>query len=125
MPSPLFLWQTGAFLGFSGIALGAYGSHGLQKYITDQTKIKNWQIAANYQIMNSVALLVLSSVNNPKTGKPAILAGCLILAGTTMFSGTIYLLILNKIRFKFLGPVTPIGGLIMLAVIIYSEKIIK
>ncbi|PKY40820.1 hypothetical protein RhiirA4_395172 [Rhizophagus irregularis] len=65
--------------------------------------------------MNSVALLVLSSVNNPKTGKPAILAGCLILAGTTMFSGTIYLLVLNKLRFKFLGPVTPIGALIMLA----------
>ncbi|CAB4439132.1 unnamed protein product [Rhizophagus irregularis] len=87
MPSQLFLWQAGAFLGFSGIALGAYGSHGLQKHITDQTRIKNWQIATNYQIMNSVALLVLSSVNNPKTGKPAILA----------------------------GPVTPIGALIMLA----------
>ncbi|CAG8496967.1 DUF423-domain-containing protein [Rhizophagus irregularis] len=115
MPSQLFLWQAGAFLGFSGIALGAYGSHGLQKHITDQTRIKNWQIATNYQIMNSVALLVLSSVNNPKTGKPAILAGCLILAGTTMFSGTIYLLVLNKLRFKFLGPVTPIGALIMLA----------
>ncbi|RIA88724.1 hypothetical protein C1645_774204 [Glomus cerebriforme] len=115
MPSPLFLWQAGAVLGFSGIALGAYGSHGLQKRVIDQARVKNWQIATNYQIIHSIALLVLSSVNNPKTGKPATLAGGLILAGTTMFSGTIYLLVLNKDRFKFLGPVTPIGGLIMLA----------
>ena len=72
-------------------------------------------MAANYQIIHSVALLVLSNVKHPTTGKYATLAGGLILTGTIMFSGTIYLLVVNRNRFKFLGAVTPIGGLIMLA----------
>ena len=66
-------------------------------------------------MIHSIAILVLSSVDNPTTGRPATFAGSLILAGITLFSGTIYLLVWNKNKFKSLGPVTPIGGLILIA----------
>ncbi|CAG8440648.1 10410_t:CDS:2 [Funneliformis caledonium] len=115
MPSPLFLWRAAAVLGATGIALGAYGAHGLQKRTMDQAKIKNWQIAANYQMIHSIALLVLSSVRHPATGRDASFAGSLMLTGILMFSGSIYLLVMDRNTFKFLGIVTPIGGLIMLA----------
>jgi uncharacterized membrane protein YgdD (TMEM256/DUF423 family) len=42
------------------------------------------------------------------------LAAGLLTAGMTMFSGSIYLLVLDPQRFKFLGPVTPIGGLCLI-----------
>ncbi|CAI2183746.1 7274_t:CDS:2 [Funneliformis geosporum] len=115
MFSPLFFWRAAAILGSSGIALGSYGAHGLQKRTMDQTKIKNWQTATNYQMIHSIALLTLSNVSHPATGRHVTFASSLMLTGVLMFSGSIYLLVLDKNTFKFLGIVTPIGGLMMLA----------
>lgn len=59
--------------------------------------------------MHSVVLLV-TSVALPNH----YLAGSLFTAGMTMFSGSIYLLVLDPQRFKYLGPVTPLGGLCLI-----------
>jgi uncharacterized membrane protein YgdD (TMEM256/DUF423 family) len=58
------------------------------------------------QLIHSVALLAAS--NNP-------VAGTLFTAGMTMFSGSLYALTLDTERFRFLGPVTPLGGLCLIA----------
>lgn len=59
--------------------------------------------------MHSTALLVTSVVLPGN-----YVAGSLFTAGMTMFSGSIYLLVLDPQRFKFLGPVTPLGGLCLI-----------
>ncbi|CAO3696496.1 hypothetical protein G6F56_000633 [Rhizopus delemar] len=114
MTSSLY-WKAGVILGLTGIGLGAYGSHGLSKVVGDNpSKLKSWGIGTQYQMMQGVALLALSSI--PSTVRrihPA--AQPLILGGTVMFSGSIYLLTLQTERFRFLGPVTPLGGLAMMA----------
>ncbi|KAH6614389.1 hypothetical protein B0J18DRAFT_403826 [Chaetomium sp. MPI-SDFR-AT-0129] len=100
------LWKTGAVFGATAVGLGAFGAHGLKKHISDPNKLANWSTAAQYQLIHSVALLVAS--NNP-------IAGGLFTAGTVMFSGSLYALTLDTERFRFMGPVTPLGGLCLIA----------
>ncbi|KAL2146403.1 hypothetical protein VTI28DRAFT_4156 [Corynascus sepedonium] len=103
--SSTLLWKTGAVFGAAAVGLGAFGAHGLKKRISDPTKLANWSTAAQYQLVHSVALLVAS--NNP-------VAGALFTAGMTMFSGSLYALTLDTERFRFMGPVTPLGGLCLI-----------
>ncbi|KAI8071132.1 uncharacterized protein B0P05DRAFT_549717 [Gilbertella persicaria] len=110
-----FFWRAGSLLGATGLGLGAYGAHGLAKVVGDNpTKIKNWTMAAEFQIVHGVALLALSSIP-PSVRRIHPAAQPLILSGTIMFSGTIYLLTLQRDKFRALGPVTPLGGLAMMA----------
>ncbi|KKY36963.1 putative membrane protein [Diaporthe ampelina] len=98
-------WRVGALYGAAGVCLGAFGAHGLKQRISDPAKIASWGTAAQYQILHSIALLVAR--DNP-------LAAGLFTAGMSMFSGSIYALVLDPARFKFLGPVTPLGGLCLI-----------
>ncbi|KAG9295772.1 hypothetical protein G9A89_009000 [Geosiphon pyriformis] len=113
--SPGFLWKAGAVLGATGVIFGAFGAHTLKKSITDAATLKIWETAATYQIIHATAILYLSNTRHPVTGRPPLLSGSLILAGTVLFSGSLYLIVLNKARFRFLGPTTPLGGLLMIA----------
>ncbi|KAH8785920.1 hypothetical protein F5883DRAFT_401877 [Diaporthe sp. PMI_573] len=98
-------WRIGALYGAAGVCLGAFGAHGLKSRISDPAKIASWGTAAQYQIIHSIALLVAR--DNP-------VAAGFFTAGMTMFSGSIYALVLDPARFKFLGPVTPLGGLCLI-----------
>ncbi|ORZ05861.1 hypothetical protein BCR42DRAFT_384417 [Absidia repens] len=110
-----FFFKAGGLLGMTSVGLAAFGSHGLAKYVNhDQTKIRNWGMAAEFQLLNAVTLLVLSSVP-PSVRRIHPAAMPCILAGTLAFSGSIYLLTLNRDQFRPLGPVTPLGGLSMMA----------
>ncbi|KAI8888572.1 DUF423-domain-containing protein [Backusella circina FSU 941] len=110
-----FFWRAGSILGATGLGLGAFGAHGLVKVVGDNPKkLKNWETAAHFQLIHGVTLLALSSI--PKTVRrihPA--AAPLMLTGTAMFSGSIYLLTLDVDKFRSLGPVTPLGGVAMIA----------
>ncbi|KAI8335916.1 hypothetical protein BC941DRAFT_429740 [Chlamydoabsidia padenii] len=110
-----FYWKAGSLLGLTSVGLAAFGSHGLAKYVNqDQTKIRNWGMAAQFQLLNAVTLLVLSSIPpNVRRIHPAAMP-C-VLGGTLAFSGSIYLLTLKRDQFRFLGPVTPLGGLSLMA----------
>ncbi|KAG0740758.1 hypothetical protein G6F57_000827 [Rhizopus arrhizus] len=110
-----FYWKAGCVFGLTGIGLGAFGSHGLAKVVGDNpAKLKSWSVATQYQMMQSVALLALSSIpSSVRRIHPA--AQPMILGGTVMFSGSIYLLTLQREKFKALGPVTPLGGLVLMA----------
>lgn len=110
MPSSIF-FTLSTIYGASSVMLGAFGAHGLKSRISDPARIANWSTAAQYQLVHSVALLATSAAFPYKIQRvPAVL----FLAGMTMFSGSIYLLVLDPQRFKALGPVTPLGGLCLI-----------
>ncbi|KAI9261643.1 hypothetical protein BDA99DRAFT_560505 [Phascolomyces articulosus] len=110
-----FYWKAGSLLGLTAVGLGAFGAHGLVKYVGDDaTKLKNWSMAAQYQLIHAVALVSLSSIS-PAVRRIHPIATPLMLGGTIAFSGSIYLLTLKREQFRFLGPVTPLGGLAMMA----------
>ncbi|EMC94994.1 hypothetical protein BAUCODRAFT_73007 [Baudoinia panamericana UAMH 10762] len=98
-------WMIGCLSGASSVVLGAFGAHGLKSRIDSPARLANWHTAAQYQLMHSVALLVADQAA-PKN----IWAKSLFTAGITMFSGSLYLLVLDPQRFKLMGPVTPLGG---------------
>lgn len=105
MSSTLF-WRVGAIYGAAAVGLGAFGAHGLKKRISDPNKIASWSTAAHYQLVHSAVVLVAS--HHP-------VASALFTAGMTMFSGSIYALTLDTEKYRFLGPVTPVGGLFLIA----------
>ncbi|KAI1258477.1 hypothetical protein F5Y18DRAFT_346176 [Xylariaceae sp. FL1019] len=102
-------WTLGCVYGATAVCMGAFGSHGLKKIVTDPAKLSSFGTAAHYQLIHSVALLVASRAAPENT-----LAANLFTAGMTMFSGSIYALVLDPARFRFLGPVTPLGGLCLI-----------
>ncbi|KAI1650017.1 hypothetical protein F4815DRAFT_441950 [Daldinia loculata] len=106
-PRNSMYWTLACIYGASAVGLGAFGAHGLKKLISDPTKVANWATAAHYQLVHSVALLVAAQVQNP-------ISGVLFTTGMTFFSGSLYLLVLDPARFRFLGPVTPLGGLCLI-----------
>ncbi|OAA56153.1 membrane protein [Niveomyces insectorum RCEF 264] len=101
----LLFWRVGALYGATAVALGAFGAHGLKNRISDPQKLANWSTAAHYQLAHSVVLLATR-------GHPV--AATFFTAGMTMFSGSIYALTLDTERFKWMGPVTPLGGLCLI-----------
>ncbi|OTA64125.1 DUF423-domain-containing protein [Hypoxylon sp. EC38] len=105
------LWTLASLSGASAVGLGAFGAHGLKAIIADPARLANWATAAHYQLIHSVALLVAASRSPPA---PNPVAGWLFASGMTLFSGSLYLLVLDPGRFRFLGPVTPLGGLCLI-----------
>ncbi|CAL1695345.1 unnamed protein product [Somion occarium] len=107
------LWRSGAILAAIGIITGAFGAHGLRKRPgTTPDSIHAWETASHYAVFNGLALLLVSL--HPRFAAHRF-AGPAIGIGAALFSGSIFTLILAKDRFKWLGPVTPIGGSIMIA----------
>ena len=103
-----WLLLAGALLAATGVALGAFGAHALRETL-DPQKLGTWNTAVQYQMWHAVALIALSAVTLPRMGLPA----ALLVAGTVLFSGSLYALALTGAR--WLGPVTPIGGALMIA----------
>ncbi|KAI0721319.1 hypothetical protein C8T65DRAFT_631318 [Cerioporus squamosus] len=112
-PGPGLLWRTGALIATVGVIAGAFGAHGLQKRkgITPEN-LHAWQTASNYAIYNGLALLLVSL--HPRFALHRF-AGPAIAVGGAVFSGSIMALVLARDRFKWMGPITPIGGSIMIA----------
>ncbi|KII93550.1 hypothetical protein PLICRDRAFT_35776 [Plicaturopsis crispa FD-325 SS-3] len=96
-----------------GIMAGAFGAHGLKRRagITPEN-IHAFETASHYAVYNGLALLLVSL--HPRFAAHRF-AGPAIAGGTVLFSGSILALVLGRDRFKFLGPVTPLGGAVMIA----------
>ena len=99
---------AGALLAGLGVALGAFGAHGLRATL-DAQALGWWQTGVQYQMWHAVALIALVALRGVRTDVPA----WLIAAGTIVFSGSLYIMALTGAR--WLGAVTPIGGLLMIA----------
>lgn len=99
-----------AVFGATAVGLGAFGAHGLRAHATPE-QIGSWSTASQYQLVHALALLALA-LYGAQAGKNIALPACLWSAGMVCFSGSIYLLVLTSQ--KWLGPVTPLGGLLLI-----------
>jgi len=101
------------------MSLGAFGAHGLRaRYPSMPEKLhSNWSTASSYMIYNGLALLAIAYHPGLKSGlKRYRLAPVMIASGAVIFSGTIFGLVLMReggLR-KVLGPLTPLGGMLMI-----------
>ncbi|SMF61775.1 DUF423 domain-containing protein [Allosphingosinicella indica] len=97
---------AGAVLVAFGIVLGAFGAHALKARLGPDA-LGWWQTAVDYQIWNALGLVALGAILRPAL--PAALIG----VGVVIFSGSLYLMAHTDLR--WLGAVTPLGGLLMIA----------
>ena len=106
---------TGAAFGLIAIILGAFGAHALKKVLTAE-KLSSFEVGVRYQMYSALFLLAVGFNGNQEF---SLLnwSFYLVTVGTILFSGSIYLLSLSeylKKNFKALGPITPLGGLLMI-----------
>ncbi len=101
--------------GSSAIILGAFGAHAFKKLISAE-KLASFEVGVRYQMYSALILLILGfQLNFDIYSERLAVYG--ITAGTILFSFSIYFLSFAeywKKNLKFLGPITPIGGLLML-----------
>lgn len=104
--------SVGAAFGLTSVLLGAFAAHGL-KDVLSASNLASWQTAVTYQMTHALVLLVTGFWLHQ--GGPSLLkvAGVLFVTGVLAFSGSIYALVL--LQASWLGPVTPVGGLCLIA----------
>ncbi len=109
-----FFFICGAVSAFIGVAAGAFGAHGLKQRL-DADLMAVFEVGVRYQMYHAFALIATAWAIGrwPGTGSLANSAGTLFIVGTVLFSGSLYLLSLSGIR--WLGAITPLGGLAWLA----------
>ncbi|GJJ09634.1 hypothetical protein Clacol_003858 [Clathrus columnatus] len=106
------MWKAGALLTTLGIINGAFGAHALKKVVTQADKLQAWNTASQYAFINGVALLAISTHSKFSFHR---FSGPAIGLGTLLFSGSIWALTLDREkRFRWMGPVTPLGGALMI-----------
>jgi uncharacterized membrane protein YgdD (TMEM256/DUF423 family) len=106
------MWlRVAAMSGAIGVVLGAFGAHGLRDRV-DAAQLAVWHTAVTYHLFHSVVLLALGLFAGA-TNRSLGISPWLFAAGIALFSGSLYLLVLTPMR--WLGPVTPIGGLLLIA----------
>lgn len=101
---------VGALICALSIAAGAFGAHGLKARL-DPAALELWETAARYLMYGGLGLVLLGLAAQV-AGRPAGAAGWSLTAGSLVFSGTVALLALGGPR--WLGAVTPIGGILMI-----------
>jgi uncharacterized membrane protein YgdD (TMEM256/DUF423 family) len=105
---------AGAIFGGLGVALGAFGAHGLQSMTSDEKIIHGFQTGVQYQVYHALALLATAIIFEKFPGRFTRLAGNCFIIGIILFSGSLYALTLLKIQesnlTRIAGPVTPLGG---------------
>lgn len=108
---------TGLFLLITGIILGAFGAHALKDLIAEERLI-SYETGVRYQLLHAVAFLVVPFIAD-RFHLNAKWSFRLLLIGVVFFSGSIYLLAMKDAWSlgsvtKVLGPVTPVGGLLLI-----------
>ncbi|UWX55187.1 DUF423 domain-containing protein [Maribacter litopenaei] len=104
----------GALFGLLGIILGAFGAHRLKKSFT-QDQMNSFETGVKYQMYHALVLLMIGFNFNLETKLEHYMVFSFIL-GTLLFSFSIYGLCVSASKgkkLKFLGPVTPLGGLLL------------
>jgi uncharacterized membrane protein YgdD (TMEM256/DUF423 family) len=122
-----FWFRTGAILGLLGVAIGAFGAHGLENLLPKpddfspspgtvgpDRRLAVFQTGVHYHQIHALALLALAlaSARLPQPGWAASVAGWSFLIGIVVFSGSLYAIGLTGIA--RLGMITPLGGIAFL-----------
>ena len=108
-----------AIFGGLAVALGAFGAHGLERLTSDEKILHGFQTGVQYQMYHAFTLMAVAVLYDKLSVNWMKRAGMCFIAGIILFSGSLYLLTFFKIQdndaVRFLGPVTPVGGLSFIA----------
>ena len=107
----------GSILAGLGVALGAFGAHGLKKLVPPET-VSSYQTGVQYQMYHAFALLIVGILSDRFSRGLINWSGAFFVLGIVLFSGSLYLLsslkAMNKVGVSGIGIITPIGGLMFL-----------
>lgn len=101
-----------AMLGFFGVALGAFGAHGLEATLQATGRANTFDTANRYHMIHVLALIAVAWIVTHQPGRWSRIAGWAFIAGTLLFSGSLYVLAIFDIG--FMGAIAPIGGVSLL-----------
>jgi uncharacterized membrane protein YgdD (TMEM256/DUF423 family) len=103
--------------GFTGVICGAFGAHALKATLIERGMTQSWETGARYHLFHALALLAIAAWLKAGPGETAgrlgLWAARCWVVGTGLFSLSLYWLALGGPR--WLGPVTPVGGIVLLA----------
>ncbi|MBU3026490.1 DUF423 domain-containing protein [Zobellia galactanivorans] len=115
---------VGALYGLLAVVFGAFGAHALKKLLSvDQ--LKSFETGVKYQMYHAMVLLLIGFNFNMDVPFQEYMVYCFVI-GTFLFSFSIYALVISAAKgrkLRFLGPVTPLGGLLLVcgwALLLYS-----
>lgn len=101
-----------AINGFLVVLFGSFGAHALEQFGVDAYGLDVWDTAVQYQMFHTLGFIALYVLQRDQPQLPLRVEGLLFGTGIVLFSGSLYLLVLTGHR--FLGMITPIGGLLFL-----------
>jgi uncharacterized membrane protein YgdD (TMEM256/DUF423 family) len=106
------VFGAGTILTGLGVAFGAFGAHGLKASLS-ATLLQTFETGVRYQMYHGLGLLALAWAISRWPERRLAPAAWLLLAGTLVFSGSLYVLVLTGVR--WFGAVTPFGGVMLIA----------
>lgn len=104
-----------SILGGLAVVFGAFGAHALKKILSDE-QLKSFETGVKYQMYHALVLLIVGFNFNLETASEKYMAYSFML-GVLLFSFSIYGLVISSAKnrkLKFLGPITPLGGLFII-----------
>ena len=107
-----FFFTIGSLAAFLAVALGAFAAHGLKARL-DAAMLATFETGVRYHMYHALALLAVGWAATRWPGAAVNASGWLFVAGIVLFSGSLYVLSLTGVR--WLGAITPLGGLAFLA----------
>lgn len=105
-------FALGSFSAALGVIAGAFGAHGLRNKLTPDL-MDTFQTGVKYHLIHALGLLAVAWAIQRWGGGVPVTAGWLFVAGTVLFSGSLYALSLTGLR--ALGAITPVGGVAFIA----------
>lgn len=120
--TPRAMLIAGALLAGAGVAIGAFGAHGLERRLQGGERGLNlaqrlawYETGVRYHMYHALALVALAAFATRAPSGLASLAAGAFVVGILLFSGSLYAMTLGPAAWKKLGMVTPLGGLAFLA----------
>ena len=106
--------QVAALLAALSVALGAFGAHGLKSIVSEQSLI-TYETGVRYQFYHVFALFITGILYREHHAGAFRIAFWLFITGIILFSGSLYLLSITAPDYRFLGAITPFGGVAFIA----------
>ena len=108
MTNQAWTLRAGAILGALGVIAGAFGAHALASHVST-ADLAAFETAVRYQLVHAVTMCAMAAL--PTTSRGMRIAATAMFAGTVIFSGSLYVLVLSGLR--WFGAITPIGGVLL------------
>ena len=119
-------FKIGVIFAFLSVILGAFGAHLLKDLLSD-TELSSFKTGVRYQMFHALGIIILS-LNQDKFTDKLKTSLVLMCIGVLLFSFSIYFLTIDdllSVSLKFLGPITPIGGILLISswiILLFSVK---